>query len=140
MVEVEKGAIRKFADAIGDPNPLFRDETYARRFGYAGVLAPPTFPVCFRPPMDLPWIQNLDRRRIVAGQTEFEYMKRVVAGMQLSCRVKLAAVEEKVGSKGKMELLQQELRGEDERGEVVFVVRRTTVYRSDEQVAQRSLA
>jgi acyl dehydratase len=140
IVEVEKGAIRKFADAIGDPNPLFRDEAYARRFGYANVVAPPTFPVCFRPPMDLPWIQNLDRRRIVAGQTAFEYAKPVVAGMRLSCRVKLAAVEEKAGSKGKMELLHQELYGKDESGDAVFVVRRTTVYRSAEQVAQRSMA
>ena len=50
IVEVEKGAIRRFADAIGDPNLLYRDEDYARRHGYAGILALPTFPISFRPP------------------------------------------------------------------------------------------
>ena len=28
--EVERGAIRRFAEAIGDPNPLFNDEAAAR--------------------------------------------------------------------------------------------------------------
>jgi len=28
--EVERGAIRRFADAVGDPNPLFNNEVEAR--------------------------------------------------------------------------------------------------------------
>ena len=72
-VEVEKGAIRKFALAIGDDNPLYFDRDYAVRHGYDDILAPPTFPTCFRPPEDPPWIQTLDRRRIVAGQMSDEW-------------------------------------------------------------------
>ena len=34
--EVEKGAIRKFAEAIGDPNPLYHDEAYAKPPATAG--------------------------------------------------------------------------------------------------------
>ena len=34
-VKVEQGAIEKFADAIGDPNPAYRG---------ADAIAPPTFP------------------------------------------------------------------------------------------------
>ncbi|MBA4544240.1 MaoC family dehydratase N-terminal domain-containing protein [Thermoactinomyces daqus] len=37
--EVEKGAIRKFAEAIGDPNPIYRDEEYAKEAGLGGVIA-----------------------------------------------------------------------------------------------------
>ena len=40
-VEIEKSEIRKFAEAIGDTNPLYRDEAYARSKGYASLLAPP---------------------------------------------------------------------------------------------------
>jgi acyl dehydratase len=138
--EVEKGAIRKFADAIGDPNPLYRDADHARRFGYENIVAPPTFPVCFRPPAELPWIQNLDRRRIVAGETAFEYVKPLVAGMKPTCRVKLTGVDDKQGSKGSMELMRQELSAHDEAGALVVVVRRTTVYRSAKQITERSLA
>ena len=139
-VEVEKGAIRKFADAIGDPNPLYRDEAYARAHGYDGIVAPPTFPTCFRPPQDPPWFEPLDRRRIVAGQMSFEYVRPIVAGMSLTCRMRFVGVDDKEGSRGRMELLNQELEGRDERGELVFTSGRSTVYRSLEQVEKRSLA
>src|SRR5271166_3798802 len=43
VVEVERGAIRRFAEAIGDPNPLFHDEVAARRSRFGGIIAPPTF-------------------------------------------------------------------------------------------------
>ena len=39
--DVEAGAIRRFADAIGDPNPLYRDEPAARESRYGGIVAPP---------------------------------------------------------------------------------------------------
>jgi len=32
--EVEKGHIRRHAEAVGDPNPLWRDEAYARKTRY----------------------------------------------------------------------------------------------------------
>src|SRR6476659_7635201 len=37
---VERGKIREFADAIGDPNPLYRDTAHAASKGFAGVVAP----------------------------------------------------------------------------------------------------
>lgn len=42
-LEVEKGAIQRFADAMGDPNPLYRDEDYARNSRYGSIIAPPGF-------------------------------------------------------------------------------------------------
>lgn len=41
--EVEKGAIRRYADAVGDDNPLYYDEEYARKSRYGGIIAPPGF-------------------------------------------------------------------------------------------------
>lgn len=139
-VEVESGAIRKFADAIADPNPLYRDPAHARAQGYADVVAPPTFPTCFRPPKEPPWFASLDRRRVVAGQTSFDYARPIVAGMRLTCRVRFVGVEDKQGSKGRMELLHQAVEGRDETGELVFTAGRSTVYRSLAQVEKRSLA
>ncbi|MCL4369600.1 MAG: MaoC family dehydratase N-terminal domain-containing protein [Chloroflexi bacterium] len=40
---VERGAIRRFAEAIEDTNPLYVDEVYARKTRYGGIIAPPTF-------------------------------------------------------------------------------------------------
>ena len=42
-VEIEKGAIRKFAQAIGDQNPLFQEESIANESYTNGIIAPPTF-------------------------------------------------------------------------------------------------
>ena len=41
--EVEKGAIIRFAQAIGDPSPIYNDERAARSTRYGGLVAPPTF-------------------------------------------------------------------------------------------------
>ena len=41
--EATKGAIRRFVDGIGDPNPLFRDESYGNRTKYGGIVAPPSW-------------------------------------------------------------------------------------------------
>ena len=40
---VERGKIREFADAIGDPNPLYRDPDYAAKTKYGGIVALPSF-------------------------------------------------------------------------------------------------
>jgi acyl dehydratase len=41
--EVSREMIRKFADAIGDPNPAYRDPEAAKALGHPDVIAPPTF-------------------------------------------------------------------------------------------------
>jgi len=43
IYEVEKGAIRRFADAVGDVNPLYQDNEFARESGYGTIIAPPGF-------------------------------------------------------------------------------------------------
>ena len=42
-LEVEKGAIQRFAEAVDDPNPLYRDEEYAMSSRYGSIIAPPGF-------------------------------------------------------------------------------------------------
>lgn len=138
-VEVERGAIRKFADAIGDPDPRYRDVAQARALGFDDLVAPPTFPTCFRPPQEPPWFAPLDRRRVVAGQVAFDYAASIVAGRVLTCRIEFAGVDDKAGSKGTMELLHQRLHGTDGAGRHVFTMSRTTIYRSLAQIEQRSL-
>ena len=43
--EISRVKIREFADAIGDPSPVFRDPAAAQAAGYPDVIAPPTFPI-----------------------------------------------------------------------------------------------
>ncbi len=39
--EVTRRAIKRFADAIGDPNPLWRSSEYAKKTRYGNIIAPP---------------------------------------------------------------------------------------------------
>jgi acyl dehydratase len=52
VTEVEKGAMRKFARAIGETNPIYYDEKYAAGTRFGGLIAPPTFVAALK----APWI------------------------------------------------------------------------------------
>lgn len=41
--EATRGAIRRFVDGIGDPNPLFREEAYGKKTRYGSIIAPPSW-------------------------------------------------------------------------------------------------
>lgn len=41
--EATRIAIRKFADGIGDPNPLWSSEDYAKKTRYGDIIAPPSW-------------------------------------------------------------------------------------------------
>ncbi|MBV6305825.1 MaoC family dehydratase N-terminal domain-containing protein [Candidimonas humi] len=137
VVEIEKGAIRVFAEAIGDTDPLSFDESLARSRGYMGLVAPLTFPASFRPPRRQPWLAGLDEGRILAGEQYFRYARRVVAGDVLDCRLCLLRVEEKSGRSGTMQLLVQEMQATDRSGALVVSNGRVVVYRSAGKLGAR---
>jgi len=43
--EISSSDVRRFVDVIGETNPIYRDEAYARRFGYKRCVVPPLFVV-----------------------------------------------------------------------------------------------
>lgn len=124
--EVEKGAIRAFARAIGDTNPLYVDEAFAKAHGYRSLVAPPTFPTTFRVPN-----RNVrfELKRVLHGEQEFSYMRPIVAGDVLRCLSRVVDVYEREGSLGGMTFLVTEIRGEDVAGELVFTGRSTVILR-----------
>jgi acyl dehydratase len=128
-VEVEKGAIRRFAEAIGDRAEIYYDEAFARSLGYPGIVAPPTFPTTFRPPAKPAWVVGLDEGRILAGEQGFRYQRPIVAGDRLRCEFRLTDVQDKLMSKGSMELMIQDLIVTALSGELVCVNRRVVIYR-----------
>lgn len=44
---VEAGALIKFARAVGETNPLYLDEAYARTTRFGALIAAPTYVSCF---------------------------------------------------------------------------------------------
>jgi len=43
VFQVEKETVRRFADAVGDMNPLYHDADYAGNSEYGGIIAPPGY-------------------------------------------------------------------------------------------------
>ncbi|MBX6352505.1 MAG: MaoC family dehydratase N-terminal domain-containing protein [Thermoflavifilum sp.] len=128
--EVEKGAIRKFAQAIGDPNPLYRDEEAASQSRFGRLVAPPTFSRTF----DYGAIEGLEfpHAGLIHGEQSFEYVKPLLAGDVVYCTTTLVDAFEKHGKLGRMIFLVFEQRVMDEAGDLVQKARSVVIYRGQE--------
>ncbi len=127
--EVEKGAIRRFAEAVGDNNPLYRDEEQAKAAGYRSLLAPPTFPGTFDGGLDLREVLNIGSRSVLVGEHSLENHQPICAGDRIYVTTRVVDIYEKLGTGGVMDFAVVEDEGRDEKGELFFRTRRTLVVR-----------
>jgi len=105
--EVEAGAIRRYADAAGDDNPLYRDREQARKSKYGDIIAPPGFfgsPIKSMPELEavmglMSTIINAGYYRILDAGMSFEFFLPVRAGDILIASPKVADVTEKESKK-----------------------------------------
>jgi acyl dehydratase len=83
--EVSRELIRRFADAIGDASPVYRDIEAAKALGHPDVIAPPTFLTVlgFRyggaGPLSDPTL-GLNYALVVHGEQRFVHHRPVRAG------------------------------------------------------------
>lgn len=129
LQEVEKGAIRRFADAIGDPNPLYQDEATARASGFAGLVAPPTFPAVLAMNEKFRHSLDLGTRSILQSEQVIEYGRQVMAGDRVTVKSRVADVSERPSASGPMDVLVLEEEGRDDQGELLFRCRETLILR-----------
>jgi acyl dehydratase len=100
--EVGLEKIREFADAVGDPNPVYRDPEAARAAGYPAVIAPPTFTMIIGlqaihrivadPALGLDW------SRVVQGDSSFDYTRPVMAGDSLDVVATIDNIRNRAGN------------------------------------------
>jgi acyl dehydratase len=121
---VERGKIKEFADAFGDPNPIYRDPTRG------DIVAPPTMLRSFlwEPRTSAAALKVKDWSYIVHGEQEFEYFAPVVAGDVLTGQERIVSVTEKDSRRaGKLHIAVIETVFHNQHGEKVQVARRTLV-------------
>ena len=130
VFEIEKEPIRRWAEAIGDPNPLYHDEEYAKKCGYDSVIAPPGFVAQYAYPVkkggSSPRIKNPFTRNLNGGN-EYEFFKPVQAGDVLTATSKLSDLFEREGRLGKMLFQIAETTFKNQKGEVVAKARYTGI-------------
>ena len=130
VFEVEKRHIRQFAEAIGDLNPLYVDENYAKSTIYGGIIAPPSFPVAIGADSSQGIELPLDYSRMLHGEQEFIYQRPIRPGDRLYCQMKVTNVYEKEGKNGPMQFLVMDTEMKDEAGELVVISRTNIIYRT----------
>ena len=126
--DVEKGAIRKFAEAIGDEDPIYYDAKAAQAAGLKTIVAPPTFLCTFRA-QELPDLKIAFGRVRLNGGNAYEYYQPIYAGDTVTVTAKYADVAERTGRTGKMVFVSTELTFRNQHGEVVAKGRHTGIMR-----------
>ncbi len=113
--------IRHFADALGDPNPLWRDADYARRTRYGSIVAPPYFLATFGGGGVMQGLRGV--YTILAGHS-WEFYKPVFPDDKITSDCVFAELEEKSGGFAPYWLLEHyDSRYYNQRGEVVGLCR-----------------
>lgn len=124
--EIERGAIRRFAEAVGDSNPLFNDEAAARKSRFGGMIATPTFCRSLGAPIpdvkiDMPTFRGLD------GGSDWEYLAPIRPGDRITVQSKLVDLREAAGRLGPMVFTTVETSYTNQFGEVCVLQRSTGI-------------
>jgi hypothetical protein len=117
VYEIEKGMVKKFAEAIDDPNPAWRE------------VAPPTFPAALVPTGLLHKLFNVDcpLKRVLNGSSELEYLKPIRVGDVISVTAKLTRLRQMGGKDGVTLFMFTEATFTNQDGEVVVKGKNTYI-------------
>jgi len=109
IMEVERGAIKRYADAVGDRNPLYWDEEYAKNSRYGSIIAPPGFfgwPTTWTGAMPISTglseelvntLAQAGYSRLLDGGVEYEFSRPVRAGDILAALPRIVNIVERGG-------------------------------------------
>jgi acyl dehydratase len=94
--EVSRVKLAEFADAIGDPNPVYRDRAAAQAAGFPDVIAPPTFPIVLSMASSGQAIADpglgMNYAMVVHGEQRFEYARPLAAGDVVTAQVTISDI------------------------------------------------
>jgi acyl dehydratase len=132
-VTVERGKIKEFARAIGDPNPFYLDDRVGAASEWGDLIAPPTFATTFRDEgADTGALLRelgTDISRVLHGEQEFEIHRQLQPGQTYLCRSRVVDIYEKSGKSGPMAFVVRETAITDRTNELVASMRHVTVIR-----------
>ena len=117
VYEIEKGMLRRFAEAIDDPSPRWLEE------------APPTFAAALVPRALLNKLFNADipLKRLLNGTSELEYFVTIKPGDVISVTAKLTRLRQVAGAAGPTLFMFTEMTCTNQRGEVVIKGKNTYI-------------
>ena len=126
-VEIERGAIRRFAEAIGDGNPLFNSESEARHTRFGGMIAPPTFGRSLSAAIPDVKLDMGESFRGLDGGSDWEYFEPIRPGDRITVQTKIADLRESAGRLGPMVFITTETSYTNQFGQVCALQRSTAI-------------
>ncbi|MFA1821468.1 MaoC family dehydratase N-terminal domain-containing protein [Virgibacillus oceani] len=122
---VERTLVRRFAEAIGDPHPIFIDEETGKQSRYGANVAPPTFPRTF----DFGAVEGLQLpdKGLIHGEQNYHYERPLLVGEEVYCCTRVKDYFEKEGKNGLMSFLVIQRFGESTDGDVIFTEESTII-------------
>jgi hypothetical protein len=117
VYEIEKGMVRKYAEAIDDPNPLWRE------------IAPPTFPAALVPSelLNRMLTAKCPLARFLNGANELEYSQPIRIGDVIYVTARLANLRKREGQEGRTLFMIVDVTYKNQRGEEVARGRSTYI-------------
>lgn len=125
---------QRYAQAVGDLNPVYFDEAAAHAAGHRTLVAPPTYvqyALVQGRPLEDTTVDGLFKgdvplrlavARVMFGGEEWDFVEPVHVGDEITAETRLAAIDQKDGSKGPF----------------VRITRETTYTRADGAVVART--
>ena len=149
VVTLERGPLTRFAEAVTDTSPIYRDLEAARAAGFADIPVPPTYWFSAaefwgafaedQPPDAVPERNPMSEVMgelfktgglILHGEQEYTYHRPVVAGERLSSETIVADLYAKEAGDRTMTFLVTETTYRDGAGEPVVTARMNLIHRS----------
>lgn len=136
--EVCQSSIRRFAVAVGDINPLYVDEKYAKKSRHKGLIAPPVYLTAvnhdalaeigddgrLKSRIKLPPPLN----RLARGGNEFEFFQPARPGDSLTIKRKITDIFQKEGKAGPLVFVIYETSYSNQKAELLAINRETLIF------------
>ncbi len=131
--KIEKGQLWFFAKAIGETNPIFRDEVAAKAAGYPTLPAPPTYGFSLSnaraETFSYAKEMGISLEVLLHGEETFEYIQPIFAGDDITFQRTVLDITMKKG--GLLEFVKLETTMTNQDQELVGTMQTTFVVRHD---------
>ncbi len=127
--EIERGAIRRFAEATGETNPIYFEEKAARAAGFRDIVAPLLFPLALRSARAIAQVAP-PNRTVLLAEEQIEQFEPLCAGDQVAVSSRVVDTSSRPGNAGPIELVTLEDEGRNLEGKLLFRIRRSLIVRA----------
>ncbi len=127
VYEIEKGMIKRFAQAVGDTNRLWQDEEYAVGIGYESIIAPPNLILTLGFGKMLQDLINDPQITVLHGSTELTRYLEIKHGDIISVTNTINNIRDRQGNTGKMLFVTIDMHYENQHKEVVAECRQMII-------------